>query len=67
MEQTTADKIIQVDIRQGDIEISTPLAEFRDEVIKAIGSVTFTLTRKQFEKQVALAFDGVIQRIRDSR
>jgi hypothetical protein len=60
-------KIIQVEVVQGDIEHRVTLQEFRDAMIQEIGSVTWTMTRKQFEKKVALAVDRVIQGIRDGR
>jgi hypothetical protein len=60
-------KIIQVEVVQGDIEHRVTLQEFRDAMIQEIGSVTWTMTRKQFEKKVVLAVDRVIQGIRDGR
>lgn len=60
-------KIIQVEVVQGDIEHRVTLQEFRDAMIQEIGSVTWTMTRKQFEKKVVLAVDRVIQRIRDGK
>jgi len=60
-------KIIHVEVVQGDIEHRIPLAEFRDLLVKEVGSVTWTLTQKQFERKVSAAVDRVIQRIRDER
>jgi hypothetical protein len=60
-------KIIQVEVVQDDIEHRVTLQEFRDAMIQEIGSVTWTMTRKQFEKKVVLAVDRVIQGIRDGR
>lgn len=60
-------EIIHVEIVQNDIEHRVALGEFRDQLVKEIGSVTWTLTRKQFERKVAAAVDRVIQRIRDER
>lgn len=59
--------IIQVEIVQDDIEHRLSLGDFKDQLIDEIGSVTWTLTRKQFESKVAVAVDRVIQRIRDTR
>jgi len=59
--------LIHVEIVQDDIENRVALGEFRDQLITEIGSVTWTMTRKQFERKVAAAVDRVIQRIRDER
>jgi len=59
--------LIHVEIVQDDIEHRVTLGEFRDQLIDEIGSVTWTMTRKQFERKVAAAVDRVIQRIRDER
>ena len=61
------DNIIQVEIVQGDIEHRLPLADFKAALLKEIGSVTFTVTRAQFERKVSSAIDVVIQRIRDEK
>lgn len=58
--------LIQVEIVQGDIEHRLPLGEFRDRLVQEIGSVTFTMTRKQFRRQVSAAVDRVIQGVRDA-
>lgn len=58
--------IIQVEIVQGDIEHKLSLAEFRNELVKEIGSVAWIVTKKQFEQKVAAAVDRVIQGIRDN-
>ena len=42
------------------------LAEFRDQLIEEVGSVTWTMTREQFRKKVTVAVDRVIQRVRDA-
>lgn len=60
-------KIIYVEIVQSDIEHRVSLAEFRDQLIKEIGSVTLTITKAQFERKVSGAVDRVIQRIRDEK
>lgn len=60
-------KIIKVEVVQDDIAHRVTLGEFRDALIDEIGSVTFTLTRKQFRNKVATAVDRVIQGIRDGR
>jgi hypothetical protein len=60
-------KIIRVEIVQDDIAQRVTLGEFRDALINEVGSVTLTLTRKQFHNKVATAVDRVIQRIRDGR
>ena len=62
-----ASRIIHVEVVQGDIEHRVSLQEFRDMLVAEIGSVTWTMTRKQFEKKVACAVDRVIQGIRDGR
>lgn len=59
--------LIHVEIVQDDIEHRVTIGEFRDQLIAEIGSVTWTMTRKQFERKVAAAVDRVIQRIRDER
>ena len=59
--------VIQVEIVQGDIEHRLPLADFRDALVKEIGSVALVVSRKQFEKRVATAIDRVVQRVRDEK
>lgn len=60
-------KEIRVEIVHDDRETALPLGEFKDLLVAEIGSVTFTVTRAQFERKVATAVDAVIQRIRDER
>ena len=59
--------LVQVSIVQDDISHKLSIADFRDQLIAEIGSVTFVMTRCQFEKRVTTAVDTVIQRIRDAR
>lgn len=59
--------LIYVEIVQDDIQHRITLQEFRDKLIAEIGSVTWTITKSQFEKKVSLAVDRVIQEIRDGR
>lgn len=59
--------LIHVEIVQDDIQHWITLQEFRDKLIAEIGSVTWTITKSQFEKKVSLAVDRVIQEIRDGR
>lgn len=59
--------LIHVEVVQDGIEHRVKLAEFRELMVKEIGSVAWTITKKQFEKKVAAAVDRVIQRIRDER
>lgn len=61
------DQLIRVEIVQGDIEHRLPLGEFKRQLVEKIGSVAFTMTRKQFERQVSSAIDSVIQGIRDNQ
>lgn len=64
---SVTNKLVQVEIVQGDNEHRLTLAEFRDLLVNEIGSVTMTITREQFRKQVSSAVDRVIQRIRDEK
>ena len=59
--------LIQVEIVQDDISHRLPIADFKARLVTEIGSVTWTVTKSQFEKKVAVAVDAVIQRIRDAR
>lgn len=58
-------KEIRVEIVHDDRETPLPLGDFKDRLIEEIGSVTFTMTRQQFERKVSAAIDRVIQKIRD--
>lgn len=56
--------VISVYVQNNEGEICMTLDEFKDELIKEIGSVTFTLTRRRFEAQVDNAFSTVIRNIK---
>ena len=56
--------IIPAFVKGDDAEIAMSLDEFKAEVLKEIGSVTWTLKQATFEEQVSRAFDAVILNIK---
>lgn len=59
--------LIHVEIVQDDIEHRITLGDFKARLLAEIGSVTWVVTRQQFERKVELAIDTVIQGIRDEK
>ena len=59
-------KMIQVDIRQDDIEHTISLGEFKELLKKELGSITW-MTTKQYQLKIDSAVDRIVQRIRDEQ